>query len=86
MAAARVEQLPRPASHSGEAPGPPRDQPGLNSTPQPTQIPPHRVVVEDKEGDAKYLIHLDELDEPHSSVEAVMERFHTEGSHVLVVD
>lgn len=43
------------------------------------------MVVKDKVGDAKYLIHFYELNQPYGSVEAVVERFHTEGSGELVV-
>ena len=45
---------------------------------------PYRVIVKDKVGDAKYLIHLYELDEPHSPIEAIVERLHAEGGDLVV--
>ena len=73
------------ASHSVVGPGQPQDQPGTKYVYliSPNQVT-HRVIVEDKRGDAKYDVHLYELNQPHRPVEVVMKRLHAKRCQLVV--
>ena len=73
------------ASHSVVGPGQPQDQPGTKYVYliSPNQVT-YRVIVENKRGDAKYDVHLYELNQPHSPVEVVVKRLHAKSCQLVV--
>ena len=84
-AVAKEEWLQSLVSHSVVGPGQPQDQPGTKYvySISPNQVT-HRVIVEDKRGDAKYCVHLYELNQPHSPVEVVVKRLHAKRCQLVV--